>query len=229
MYLRRDHFRVRIYGSTIQDPAEVLADIAPNAAIGAIGPDQFEPAPAIVETPLVTIEERLQGQLAASAVLHPGTMDDHQQQKTQRIDHNMPLSAVGLLVHVHAARFSAFRRLHALTIDAGRAGLRLAAGLLARLFDQQRVDRFPLPSTRPTPKVAVHRSPRREVGGQHAPLAARAGHIQDGINNEPHLPLARSAPFAGRKVLFNLLPFGILQIGRVSLREFGHSTSLADL
>ena len=210
MYLRRDHFRVRIYGSTIQDPAEVLADIAPNAAIGAIGPDQFEPAPAIVDTPLVTVEERLQGQLAASAVLHASTMDDHQQQKTQRIDHNMPLSAVGLFVHIHAARFAAFRRLHALTIDAGRARLRVATSLLARSFDQQRVDRLPLSRARPAPKVAVHRLPRWQVFRQHAPLAASARNVKDGVDDEPHLPFARSAQFARRKALFNQLPFGIL-------------------
>src|SRR5712692_2418774 len=151
----------------LQDPAEVLADIADDALVGAIGPDQLEAAPAVVDTSLVAVEERLQGQLAAFGVLQTGAMHDHQQQKAQGIDHNMPFSAVGLLVHVHAARLTAFGGFHALTIDASCAGLQVAASSLAGLFDQHRIDGFPEPSARPAPKVAIFRLPRRKVGGQH--------------------------------------------------------------
>src|SRR5664279_6286332 len=84
----------------LQRPAEVLADVVDNAFVGTIGPDQLEPTPAVVDTPLVAVEERLQGQLAALGILHSGTMYDHHQQKTQGIDHNMPFAAIGLLVHV---------------------------------------------------------------------------------------------------------------------------------
>ncbi len=126
------------------------------------------------------------------------------------------------------ACLTAFGSFHALTVDAGRTRLRIATGLLARLSDQHRIDRFPQPAARPAPKVAIHGLPRRQIGGQHAPLAAGPGDVQNGVDDEPYLPLARSAPLAGRKVLFNLLPFGILQIGRVGLREICHSTSLPD-
>src|SRR5713226_1430877 len=84
----------------LQDPAEVLADIADDALVGAIGPEQLEPAPAVVDIALVAVEERLQGQRAAFGVLHTGAMHNHQQQKAQGIHHTMPFSAVGLLVHV---------------------------------------------------------------------------------------------------------------------------------
>jgi hypothetical protein len=133
----------------------------------------------------------------------------------------MPFSAVGLLVRVHPARLTAFGSLHALTIDAGRAGLRVAAGLLARLPHQRGIDRFPHTTAGPTPEKAVDRLPRWQILRQHAPLTAGPGDIHDGVDNEPHFPFAWSAALTGRKVLFKLLPFGILEIGRVGLRECG--------
>src|ERR1700682_2297884 len=67
----------------LQNPAELLTDVGDNILIGAIGPDQLKPTPAVVNTALVTVEERLQGQLAAGAVLQTRTVHDHQQQKAQ--------------------------------------------------------------------------------------------------------------------------------------------------
>src|SRR5712692_3479845 len=69
----------------LQRPAKVLTGVADNAFVCRVGPDQLEPAPAVVETALVAVEERLQGQLAAFGILQTGAMRDHHQQKTQGI------------------------------------------------------------------------------------------------------------------------------------------------
>src|SRR5216684_3407472 len=203
----------------LQRPAKVLTGVFDNGFAGPIGPDQLEPAPAVVETLLVAVEERLQSQLAAFGILPTGAVHDHHQQETQRIDHNMPFAAVGLFVHVHTARLTAFGSFHTLAIDAGRAGLWFMASLLACLSDQRRIDLFIHPAAFPARKVAIDRLPRRQILGQHAPLAPRASDIKDGVHNQPHLPLAPPASLAGRKVLFNLFPFAILEIGLVGLRE----------
>src|SRR6266550_3249143 len=176
-----------------QRPAEVLADITDDVFVRAVSPDQLEPAPAVVDTALVAVEERLQSQLGARRVLHPGAGHDHQQQETQRIHHNMPFSAARLLVDIHAPRLTAFGRLHALTVDAGRAGLRLAASLLTGLFDQQPIDELPFPTARPAPKIAVNGLPWGKILRQHAPLAASAISVHDGVDDQPHVPLARPA------------------------------------
>src|SRR5260221_10638090 len=111
----------------LQRPAKVLTDVADKAFVGAIGPDQLEPAPAVVETALVAVEERLQGQLAAFGVLQTRAMHNHHQQKTQGIHHNVPLAAIGLLGQIHAAPLTAFTGFHALTIDPAPARLLVAA------------------------------------------------------------------------------------------------------
>src|SRR6266542_3847896 len=157
-----------------QRPAEVLADKADDVLVRAIGPDQLEPAPAVVDTALVTVKQRLQSQLGTGRVLHPGAGHDHQQQETERIHHNMPFSAARLLVDIHAPRLTALGRLHALTVNARRAGLRFAASLLTDLFDQQPIDELPFPTARPAPKIAVNGLPRGKILRQHAPLTAGA-------------------------------------------------------
>jgi hypothetical protein len=103
------------------------------------------------------------------------------------------------------------------------------AGLLARLFDQGRIDLFIYPIAFPASKVAIDCLPRRQILGHHAPLAPGTRDIKDGVDDQPHVPFAWSPQLARREILFNLLPFGILEIGRVGLREFSHSTSLPDL
>src|SRR5258706_6496497 len=61
----------------LQRPAKVLTGVVDNGFVGPIGPDQLEPAPAVVETLLVAVEERLQSQLAALGILHTGAVHDH--------------------------------------------------------------------------------------------------------------------------------------------------------
>ena len=90
------------------------------------------------------------------------------------------------------------------------------------------IDLLPQPRTVPVPIISIHRLPRRKILGQHAPLATCSVHIQDRIDNLPVLPYARASHFIVRKEFQNQQPFGILQVGRVSLGEFGHSPILLD-
>src|SRR5258708_36832460 len=78
----------------LHHPAEVLADVLDNAFVGPIGPDQLEPAPAIVDTALIAVEERLQSQLAAFGLLQAGAVHDHIQQKSQGIDHKVSFVSI---------------------------------------------------------------------------------------------------------------------------------------
>ena len=78
------------------------------------------------------------------------------------------------------------------------------------------------------PIISIHRLPRRKILRQHAPLAAGSVHIQDRIDDLPVFPFERASHFVVRKVFRNQQPFGILQVGRVGLVEFGHSPILLD-
>ena len=211
-----------------QPPAEALAGRRDERCVRAIHPDQLEPAPAVMHILFDPVKQSLQDELAARGVLDAGTVHHHQQQQTQRIHHDMPLSPVRLLVHVHPTGLAAFGGLDALAVEHRRTRRRVAPLPGAGQPDQGRIELRPQPGTGPAPVVAIAGLPGRKVARQHAPLAARARHIEDGVHDQPHLPLARPSALARRKVLFKLLPFGILEVGRVGLCEFGHSTSLPD-
>jgi hypothetical protein len=52
--------------------------------------------------------------------------------------------------------------------------------------------------------------------------------IADGIDYLPHVPLTWASHVLARKEVLDQLPFGILEVGRVGLGEFGHSPILPD-
>lgn len=108
------------------------------------------------------------------------------------------------------------------------AGTRLAPCFLADSFDQGFIYAIPKSRTRPMPIISIHCLPWRKVFGYHVPLATRAIHIQDGVDDFPTLPSVRTTQFICRKEFRNQHPFGVLQVGRVDLPEFGHSPSLLD-
>src|SRR5271157_4718853 len=212
----------------LEGPPKVLPDKIDDAEIGAIRPDQLQAAPPVMDTMLNPIKQPLQGVFAAMAVRDARTMHHDDQQQAQRIYHNMALAPRRLFMHIDPARFAAFRSFDALAVDARRAGVRLTPFLHAYLFDQRRVDLLPDPGTGPTPKIAVDGLPGGKIDREHSPLTPRPGHIQNGIHNVPHFPLARPAPWVRPKVFLNQLPFGILKISLVGSGEFGHSPSLPD-
>lgn len=140
----------------------------------------------------------------------------------------MPLAPGRLFMQINPTRFPAFGGLDTLAVQNRRTGFRIVPLLLSHLAHQQRVDFRPQPAARPTPEIAVHCLPRRQVLGQHPPLTARANNIQNGVDNLPHFPFVRASALAWREKLFDQQPFAILPVGRVDLGEFGNSPNLLD-
>jgi hypothetical protein len=78
-------------------------------------------------------------------------------------------------------------------------------------------------------KVMVHRFPRRHIMWQQKPGAPATVNVEDGIQDFTPGMLARASDeLFFRKVWRDYAPFGIVEVSRVSLSGFGHSTSLPD-
>jgi ATP-dependent helicase/nuclease subunit B len=155
-------------------------------------------------------------------------MHQNDQKKSQGINQNVAFSPGCLLMNIDATLFAAFRSFYALTVHNACAGFGLTSIFDTHLLDQGFIDTLPQAGFLPAAEIAIHRLPRRQVFWQHAPLAAGAHHIQDRIDNLPHFPRARASHFVHWKKWLEQLPFGILEVGRVGLVEFGHSPILPD-
>ena len=155
--------------------------------------------------------------LAAVPVRHTRTVNHHEQKQAQRVHHDMPFPPVRLLMHIHPQAVTAFRTLHTLAVNHRRAGLRLAAFLLAHLRHQRRVELFPQPRVTPAPELRVNGFPGRQVVRQQSPGTAAADDIADGVHYLPHRPNPRT-PFRRLGQQWrNHVPFGIIQVSRVGL------------
>src|SRR5215211_4909171 len=143
-----------------------------------------------MDTLLDDLKQLMQCLEATCRILHRGTMNHDQQQQAQSVGHNVALTPGCLFMNIHATLLATFRSLHTLTINDSGAWLRIPSRFGTHLLDQPILDLFPLPLTFPSPKVAIDRSPGRKVGWQHSPLAAGAHHVQNGVNDLPHFPLA---------------------------------------
>jgi len=131
-------------------------------------------------------------------------------------------------MNVYPALFASFGCFDALAIQNACARFWLTS-----IFDthgpyQLCIDALPQAVFLPAPKVAINRLPGWQVGGQHSPLTAGADDIQDRIHDLPHFPFPGTAQLMGWKKVRNQHPFGILEVSRVGLGEFGHSPILPD-
>ena len=90
----------------VEHPAKLLVNRFNDRGIGAIGPNQFQPTPAVVNCPFDPVEQALQGLLSARPILETGAMHQDDQQQAQRIDPDMPFTAWRLFVHIYAAGFA---------------------------------------------------------------------------------------------------------------------------
>lgn len=174
------------------------------------------------------IKQFLQGQQASGSILNAGAMHYNQQHQPQNVHDQVPFPAWGLLMHIHTAFLATFRRLHTLAVHHRRTGLLVAPSFLSHFLHQHIIDPLPHTISLPTPIVEIHRSPRRKIDGQHPPLASGAIDVQNRIDHLPFFPFGWTTHLESWKELRNLLPFGILEIGRVGLVEFGHSPILLD-
>lgn len=110
-----------------------------------------------------------------------------------------------------------FGALHALAVDDGGGGRGFALGVLAT-FDVERVmnaveDAAPAPIA----KVAIHCAFRRKILGDIAPLAARAQHIHDTVEDFSHVGFALApATLGGRNERRHMRPFLIRHVARIA-------------
>ncbi len=211
-----------------QHPAELFANLLHDRSVSAIGPDQLQTTVAIVQTMFSALKQFLQSQETSCSILSACTMNQDQQHQSQNIHDQVPFSAWGLLMHIHTAFFTAFRRFDALAVNHSGTGLLLPSSFLAHLLDQNLIDLFPQSIVLPAPIIVVHRTPRRKIDRQHPPLATGAVNIQDRVDNLPFFPFLWTPKSGAGKKFRNQLPFGILQVSWVGLGECDHSPILPD-
>src|SRR5215510_311417 len=105
----------------------------------------------------------------------------------------MAFASVDLLGPVKAMFTAYFCRFHALAVDNRQTGLRLPARFEPNALPQDGIDRFPGPIPTPFMVMVVHAVVVRILPRQIAPLAARAQHIQDSIDDGSQLQAHRAA------------------------------------
>src|SRR5437763_17086586 len=98
----------------------------------------------------------------------------------------MTLAPPELLAAVVAPLAADLRALDRLAVDAAGPRRRLPTGRRPDHATQGVGDPLPGAVVTPLPEVVVDGALRRQVVGQHVPLAARAGLVEDGVEDLPH-------------------------------------------
>ena len=109
-----------------------------------------------------------------------------------------------------------------LTVEHRRRRARFTSRPLAVNHERHVMDGLEQEPPRQLAEPAVDRTPRREVGRQNAPAAARTDKITHRVNHlaELDLPWPASASGLGHQGL-DRLPFRVGQVGRIALRLLG--------
>src|SRR5262249_48903660 len=150
------------------------------------------------------------------AVLDVGRMDRSGHDQAQRVDHDVPLAAVDLLVRVLAMRSALLGGLDALAVDDPHAGALLAAGPVTDAVAKGVVDPRPGAVVAPLVKVVVAGAPGGEVMGHHPPGATAAEDVEDTVEDIAELDRARPASrLGGWEKALEAFPLGAGQIGRI--------------
>ncbi len=206
-----------------QPPPAGLLDPAHNALITPIRPEELHTAPAVVDSALDAGKEFSQEQFTARAIREARTVYHDQQQQPQDVHHDMPFAPFDLLVDIYSSLFPAFRRFDALTIHNCRTGLRRSPFLLADGFDQSCVEHVPQPAVAPAPVIPVHRLPRGKIVRQQPPRLSTTNDVENGIENLPVCPEARTAPSLHGRVEQSgqAVPLVIVQIRWVATSGLG--------
>src|SRR5215475_4102043 len=100
-------------------------------------------------------KELLQHDFPSRAVWHARTMDHDQQEQAEDVDHDMAFAPIDLLMYIDSALFTAFGRLHTLTINDGGTRLGLSPRLRPNGRDQGCVEPLPQPAVTPAPVIAI--------------------------------------------------------------------------
>ena len=96
--------------------------------------------------------------------------------------------------------------------DDRHGGRRLFASRSPYFLPQGIVNLLPNPFVSPLPEDSVDRAPLWKVSGKHPPLAARANHVQDGIDHPTSANRLPASTMAFWQQLSNHLPLPIRQI-----------------
>src|SRR5712671_100151 len=107
------------------------------------------------------------------------------------VGQDVALAALDLLAGVIPSRAAGFGGLDRLAVDDPGGGTRFAAHRFTRQHQQDMVDLPPQAVVAPGIEVVLHRGKGREILGQHAPLAAALGDVEDGVH---HRSQRRRAP-----------------------------------
>ena len=140
----------------------------------------------------------------------------HHDQQAQRINQDVPLASLDLLARIEAALLGLLGRFHTLAIDNRSTRLLRAAQSGADAQAQGRVDPFERAIVEPFVKVVGHMLPGRQIMRQHAPLAAAAIQIQDGVHDLAQIDgsfAAWSGWLTQRRL--EVIPFVVAQIACV--------------
>lgn len=241
-HLRTDYFHNPSFGQdlkanlvaqfldNLQCPAQSLLDpVDQLAPVATIGPDQFQSAPARELRLLDAFKQSLQQFFSPLAVLHMGRSHHHQQNQPKGIDNQMSLSPADFLARIITALVAAFDCLDGLAVQDGCARLFLPPGLFTDRFTQSRVEVLPGALQPPHSEGVISGFPRRQIARQHSPRATTAHNIENRVQDVAPTVFPRSASRLGLGHIWrNYVPFSIIQISRVGLLGFSHSTSLPD-
>src|ERR1035441_4192768 len=181
--------------------------------IGAVGKEPFQKRK--------QAEKRGQQQDAAVAILNIGRMNNRVQQQTLCIYQDVPLLALDELARVESGRIDArsafFSAFHTLAVDDGGGGTGFASRLLATLLVKRVVDAIQGAVVPPQTEVPIHGAARRQVLGDVAPLASRAQHVHDAVDDIPRLNFTLAAPALRRRnERPDMRPFFVRHIARIS-------------
>src|SRR5579863_816867 len=171
-------FRMDRPQDRLKHPTEGLLDPGWQivAAVGAVAEDHSQASEGL---------ELVQDKASSVIILPVCSMHHERPHQTERVDGQMPLAAGDLFPGVKATFLASFRCANRLAVDDRHTGRRLLASLLANPPAESLVNCRPDTISTPTPEDRVDRLPLRKVMRQLPPLAARANHIQNRIDNPP--------------------------------------------
>lgn len=170
-----------------------------------------------VAQPWEPVADRLDEIDRPATALNAGSVDGNEQHQAERVGDDVTLASHNLLARIVAPRAATLGGIGALTNDHPGAGASLAPLNLAGSHHQQVVDRMPQATVAQGAEIALNRRDRREIPGQHPPLATICCHIMDRVHNLAQAGAARSAArLRGRQQRLDQCPLSTAQIAWIT-------------